>query len=380
MSRERIKREAKRLQKLLPVFLEENKPPFPLSACQELAAQSAGYQNFHAVPAADASRSEDEDMRKDAEAFLLQLDVSFASAISRGPQQWDDVNWDAWLSLVELHDETIMRNDIFAYPALVSNVAARLHVNPMDLDAMLIAVNQHEFDSFADAEQLVAQAMDHAIKCSSAFDAIDADDEDKLEEILDVVSPSTSISMLAAYLMMGAIEKENMERGANACRMSLASDNDGDPFVIADAGVCCALELGDLDLASSVVASILHTDSISLDDLTAWAAEEAEGGRAPTESPSAMVALLMYLERPRLPFPSNLYVQAALVHDQLQNDPLNRGFSDVVSKPVVGDGGISPEFVNVKANMALAAARYVAKRPVLGEQLAKRVAGRPKLH
>lgn len=49
MSRERIKVQAKRLQKLLPEFAATSTSPLPLSACQELMARVAGYSSFHDV-------------------------------------------------------------------------------------------------------------------------------------------------------------------------------------------------------------------------------------------------------------------------------------------------------------------------------------------
>lgn len=146
MSRERIKREAKRLQKLLPSFFKDHTAPYPLSACQELAAQAAGYQNLHSVPEGSAGGEDAAKVREDREALMLQLDIAVASAVSKGVVPWADVDWDSWLTLVDIHDDITNRTgDMFAYPALVSNIAMRLHVNPLDLYALQAAVDMHEF-------------------------------------------------------------------------------------------------------------------------------------------------------------------------------------------------------------------------------------------
>lgn len=380
MSRERIKREAKRLQKLLPPFLIENEAPFALSACQELAAKAAGFQDFHSVPGGATSEVKTWPDPKDAEAFLIQLDVAVASAYARGPQQWDDVNWEAWLKLVGVHEEMMAREDVFGYPALVSNLAMRLHMNPMDLDALLMATHLHEFKSFSEAEEFVASAVEHTIKCHEAFDGIDADDEDQLEEILEIVSPAHALQLFTAFLMMSAVEKGQHERAAQTCRMTLASNVDGDPYQVADAGVCCALEVDDLALAGAVQASILGDESISLDELNTWASEEVGGGRDPATSAAGIIAMLRYLESSEPRLPQHLYQQADLVQAQLAASPLERPFSDVVSKPKVGEDGIGPEFVDVDADLVLAAARYVARTPRRAQRLAQVLRSRPKLH
>lgn len=49
MSIDHIKKQAKRLSRLLPAHLATYPDPSTLSACQELAAQSNGYPNFHAA-------------------------------------------------------------------------------------------------------------------------------------------------------------------------------------------------------------------------------------------------------------------------------------------------------------------------------------------
>ena len=63
MSINHIKKQAKRLSRLLPVHLVDHIKPFALSACQELAAQANGYPSFHAAsskPDAVANDSEAE--------------------------------------------------------------------------------------------------------------------------------------------------------------------------------------------------------------------------------------------------------------------------------------------------------------------------------
>lgn len=54
MSIDYIKKQAKRLSRLLPAHLAAYPDPSMLSACQELAAQSNGYPSFHAAKSKNA--------------------------------------------------------------------------------------------------------------------------------------------------------------------------------------------------------------------------------------------------------------------------------------------------------------------------------------
>ena len=59
MSIEQIKKSAKNLQRLLPAFVEKNRPPYPLTSMHQLVCQMNGYPNME-VAHASAERQEDD--------------------------------------------------------------------------------------------------------------------------------------------------------------------------------------------------------------------------------------------------------------------------------------------------------------------------------
>jgi hypothetical protein len=77
MSIEQIKKQAKRLSRLLPAHLTANADPSVLSACQELAAQSNGYPSFHAASEKEGtlSKTAGKQAHSDVELALALADA-----------------------------------------------------------------------------------------------------------------------------------------------------------------------------------------------------------------------------------------------------------------------------------------------------------------
>lgn len=382
MSRERIKREAKRLQKLLPSFFKENSAPYPLSACQELAAQAAGYQNLRSVPVGSAAGEDAADVREDRKALMRQLDIAVASAVSKGVVPWADVDWDSWLTLVDIHDDINNRtDDMFAYPALVSNIAMRLHLNPLDLYALQAAVDMHEFPTHTAAEQYVARILGHVIECVAAFDEVDSDDLDVIEEVTETINAADIGYWMTGYLVMAALEQGLLERAADGCRMALmCEDTQLDPAGILESGIAAALEVDNFPLAVRVLAALSHRDTLSYADMAKVASDAMENEDDPGECEYGFLAVLAALQDDVSSFPSHLFVYAAVIKDALEGDVLARPLPEVVGHPVVDENAVGPWSVNATGNVTLAVARFIAREPTRLDKLNMALDRRRKLH